>query len=694
MITRIDTAPVPVLVIAAGSLTTSFAGNDNVNTTYGLDPTDGAGRACGPAIALANELALIAYKVQGSASEIRLQVQESDTEAFTIATVVPVAGSEWYTLTSAQSDSTYLRLPLIALRQRYFRVLAKYSGGAAASAAITCYAYRTDIQAVPTTAVALVGGTTGRTADVKQIDRVADEGLAYSAAIAVSAGTWLSDVVTFTATGHAWVAGDVITVSGCGNASYNGTYTVVSAATNTWTAALTPDPGAFTTAGSAIQAQSTTRLVDETKSWTANEWSTLGASVEITSGTGARQYRTITSNGTHWLAFAAMTTAPVTSDSTYNVVESGVNALVVDSELSIKLGSITVTNIDVGKYRSTEPDLAAGESAQVSIDIKGNTRVSGSEAHDATANRAPVRIAGYASDAAPSDVSDADVVNIWCAQNGAQVVAGYLEDGGLNDATAIPIGTDNAVGTDTTPDIVKVGGVARASGAAYTEADSAVVSFDLLGCLRIAGGQPWDAAASASVNPVMLGGYGSATITTAASANGDVTRLWTDLYGAQVVAGYDVTATAVKQLHIATDDSQMPATPLMLPVGGEYRATAITYTDGDATVLQTDVNGFMHTRTHGVSSGSILHGQKTVAVPGTEEAIAGSNTLSNGQSILIRAKTTNAGNVYVGGNPVTSGTGHILAPGEECTLAVNNTSLVYIDVDTAADGVSWIVEAG
>lgn len=45
------------------------------------------------------------------------------------------------------------------------------------------------------------------------------------------------------------------------------------------------------------------------------------------------------------------------------------------------------------------------------------------------------------------------------------------------------------------------------------------------------------------------------------------------------------------RLTIATDDSNMPATPNIVPVGGEYRATPTTYTDGDAAVLQQDVNG-------------------------------------------------------------------------------------------------------
>lgn len=66
----------------------------------------------------------------------------------------------------------------------------------------------------------------------------------------VSTATWLSNVVTFTTAAHGYTAGDSVTVEDCGNTSYNGTYTVVSAPTaNTWTAALGSDPGAFTTGG-------------------------------------------------------------------------------------------------------------------------------------------------------------------------------------------------------------------------------------------------------------------------------------------------------------------------------------------------------------------------------------------------------------------------------------------------------------
>lgn len=58
-----------------------------------------------------------------------------------------------------------------------------------------------------------------------------------------------------------------------------------------------------------------------------------------------------------------------------------------------------------------------------------------------------------------------------------------------------------------------------------------------------------------------------------------------------VIGILGASAGGAKTLYLVNDDSAMDATPIMLPVGGEYRAAATTYTDGDATVLQTDING-------------------------------------------------------------------------------------------------------
>ena len=45
---------------------------------------------------------------------------------------------------------------------------------------------------------------------------------------------------------------------------------------------------------------------------------------------------------------------------------------------------------------------------------------------------------------------------------------------------------------------------------------------------------------------------------------------------------------------IELDDDSQAATPAMVNVGGEYRASPTSYTDGDATILQTNVNGALN----------------------------------------------------------------------------------------------------
>jgi hypothetical protein len=51
------------------------------------------------------------------------------------------------------------------------------------------------------------------------------------------------------------------------------------------------------------------------------------------------------------------------------------------------------------------------------------------------------------------------------------------------------------------------------------------------------------------------------------------------------------TATQLIDDAISTDDTVQLATPKIMNVGGEYRSSATTYTDGDATILQSDING-------------------------------------------------------------------------------------------------------
>jgi hypothetical protein len=323
-------------------------------------------------------------------------------------------------------------------------------------------------------------------------------------------------------------------------------------------------------------------LIDENKSWTADEHASNDRYVEITSGTGNKQYAAITDNGSQWLEFAAMTTAPVTSDSMYKIVELDVNGLVVNTELDVKIGSIAVNSIEAYKYIASPPDLAAGETSHGAVDIKGNVQVVGPTAHDAAVTRNPVLVGAYASDVAQTAVAAADVTRLWASLNGATIIGGL---------------------------------------------------------------------------------YDHATPASAIS----------------------------KTFPIVIDDAIMVTGATAVPVAGQYNATALTYTDKDATVLQTTVNGSLIT-TGGVGESDITHGQNTVAVPGTEEALGGNVPILNGQKVLIKALHTNTDAIFVGDSDVTSADGLVLYPGESVSLAVSNLNIPYIDSVVAGEGVSYIVE--
>jgi hypothetical protein len=57
--------------------------------------------------------------------------------------------------------------------------------------------------------------------------------------------------------------------------------------------------------------------------------------------------------------------------------------------------------------------------------------------------------------------------------------------------------------------------------------------------------------------------------------------------------GFVAITDGTSTVDIGIDESSMAATPEFLPIGGEYRAADTTYTDGDASILQTNVNGHL-----------------------------------------------------------------------------------------------------
>lgn len=83
----------------------------------------------------------------------------------------------------------------------------------------------------------------------------------------------------------------------------------------------------------------------------------------------------------------------------------------------------------------------------------------------------------------------------------------------------------------------------------------------------------------------------------------------------------------------------------------------------------------------------IVSGQVTVPAAGTAVSL-GIYALKSG--VTVKALAGNTNNVYVGDDSVDDTTGFILAAGEQVFIEAANLSLVYIDVDTNDEGVSYI----
>jgi len=154
---------------------------------------------------------------------------------------------------------------------------------------------------------------------------------------------------------------------------------------------------------------------------------------------------------------------------------------------------------------------------------------------------------------------------------------------------------DNGAGSGVTKTI-PVGGKYNATPPTYTDGDVAMAQFGINGSLMVEDAEL--GAFDENIDPFkirMVGSEGIAFVEGTPLPNptgndGDVNRFVTSRYGVQYNT---LTNSTGSQSAMTADDSAMPATPLVVHVGGEYRSADTTYTDGDATVLQTDVNGYL-----------------------------------------------------------------------------------------------------
>jgi hypothetical protein len=120
--------------------------------------------------------------------------------------------------------------------------------------------------------------------------------------------------------------------------------------------------------GVATGAQTATTLQDTSKTWTVNQW--VGATVLLTSGTGATQTRTVISNTATALTVAAWTTTPVAASTVYSLINPAGTATGTQSTTTLQDTSKVWT---VNQYAGATVTLTGGTGAPQTRTIASNT---------------------------------------------------------------------------------------------------------------------------------------------------------------------------------------------------------------------------------------------------------------------------------------------------------------------------------
>lgn len=86
---------------------------------------------------------------------------------------------------------------------------------------------------------------------------------------------------------------------------------------------------------------------------------------------------------------------------------------------------------------------------------------------------------------------------------------------------------------------------------------------------------------------------------------------------------------------------------------------------------------------------AIVDGEVDVATPGT--AVPLSSSSQGGGHVEIQAKSTNSGDVYVGGETIAAGRGITLDAGDRVELpGVDDLAEVFVDAAQAEEGVTFV----
>ena len=329
----------------------------------------------------------------------------------------------------------------------------------------------------------------------------------------------------------------------------------------------------------------TTAIVDAT----GNQITSFGGGTQVTEdaaaaadpiGTMSMARRRDTLTGAEVSADGDVITVNATSKGEIYVKQTDVvpvndngGSLTVDGTVAIS-GTVAVTD----------------NSGSLTVDNGGTFAVqpAGSVAHDGVGTSVnPVLTGGYASAAAPTDVSaDGDAVRDWKLRNGATATvitaAGALIGGDATNGLDVDVtrvtGTVTVAGNKTNnnaaPGATNVGalvGIANASAPTYTEGNQVLLSTDLSGALRVSGaggGTQYTQDAALTVGTSVGGmamGRASAAAPTDVSADNDAVMPWYLRSGAQVnqvsfggvlaSTGNGASGTGVQRVTIANDST-------------------------------------------------------------------------------------------------------------------------------------------
>lgn len=118
-----------------------------------------------------------------------------------------------------------------------------------------------------------------------------------------------------------------------------------------------------------------------------------------------------------------------------------------------------------------------------------------------------------------------------------------------------------------------------------------------------------------------------------------------------------------------------------------FRDIAVSNSPEVQAVALVDSTGAMVTSFGTSPASSVGDGSKDVTVAGAAEPLAASTACLE---VEIVAKSTNTGNIWVGGSGVAANSGRPLLPLQSLVAKVSNLNLIYLDADTNGEGVTYI----